>query len=45
MSEMLYEIYADGKQVGQLFGACKSEAIAKARLIWKLKGYVTAVAL
>jgi len=43
--ESLYEIYTDGQLVGQLFGYSKKEAIAKARLIWKLSGYVTACAV
>ena len=42
---MLYEIYTDGDLVGQLYGECKTEAIVKARLIWKLTGNVTAEAL
>ena len=42
---MLYEIYTDGYLVGQLYGESASDAVAKAKIIWKLTGIVKAFVL
>lgn len=42
VSKKLWTIYVDGSSFGNITGYSKQEAISKARLIWKLQGYVKA---
>lgn len=45
MKEGLYSIYCGGEYIDDLHGRDKRDAISKARLLYKLEGYVTAVRL
>ena len=45
MSYERYAIYSDGTHIDDITGYNKRDAIAKARIIYRLTGYVTAVRL